>query len=117
MAQPAFGAVWVPGPGRPPEVVPVTKPRALRHLGWQLVGCHAFTWGPSRYDFFVIDGNREVLTFTAQGERGLASVRAPGDRRHYVHRLVCCAGGGSKEQPREFPEHTTSAAFRPHSLL
>ena len=37
---------------------------------------------------FVVDGNRVVLPFTAQGERGLASVRGPGDRRHYVHRLV-----------------------------
>ena len=67
----------------------------FRFLNFQsLVGCRAFQWGRDKiiYDFFVVDGQGTILSFSPQGERSMAAVEVPGvDGRFYVHRLVSWA--------------------------
>ena len=86
-AQPRFGTIWARGAGPRPMVVAVMVPPVLRGARLRLVGCRAFTWGPSVYDMMVVANDGRIVPFTAQGERGLAAVSVQG-RRYYVHRLV-----------------------------
>ena len=96
---PAFGLVWAPGVGPPPLVVRITRPSRLRGHGLRLVGCRAFTWGPSMYDMFVVDGTGRVLPFIAQGVRGMAAINV-GGRRYYLHRLVAYNTASPPRSPR-----------------
>ena len=84
---PSFGNAWIRGAGPPSLVTHVARPQCLRRYSLRLVGCRAFTWGPSVYDMFVVDAADRVVPFVAQGERGMAAVNV-GGRRYYVHRLA-----------------------------
>ena len=64
--QPDFGRLWRRGAGPAPQVVDVRQPRSFR--GLRLVGCRAYTWGPTV-------GRAEALTYTKTKAFGLVTIK------------------------------------------
>ena len=99
----------------------VRTPQRLQRHGLTLIGCRAFTWGPSIYDMLVVDRRGIVLAFVPQGERGLAAVNVM-RQRYYVHRLVAyniAAGLGPRGafgNPRRLPWTGSHVHHRPDPL-